>query len=139
MDFKRVLVEFLLVYLDDITVYSKHVANHFDHLEQVFKKYKEYGVSLNPSKCVFSIDPGKLLGHIVSKDGLAIDLERVEAIVSLPLPHHKKGLQRFLDRINFVRRFIQNLAALVKPLIAMLKKDFRFKWTEGKEVFDQIK
>lgn len=84
-------------------------------------------MSLNPNNCVFSIDQGNILGHIVSKDGLAIDPKRVEAIVSLPLPSHKKGLQSFLGRINFVRRFIPNLVSMVKPLIAMLKEDMIFK------------
>lgn len=140
MAFKGVLAEFVLVYLDDITIYSKHVADHFVHLEHIFKKCREYGVSLNPNKFVFATDQEKLLGHIVSKEGMAIIPERVEAIVSLPLPHHKKGLQILLGRINFVRKFIPNLAALVKPLTTMLKKDFPFKWTkEGKEGFDQIK
>lgn len=80
----------MLIYLDDITVYSKHTADHFDYLEQVFIKCREYGVSLNPSKCGFATDQGKLLGHVVSKDGLYIDTKIVEAILSLPLPSHKK-------------------------------------------------
>lgn len=97
-------------------------------------------MSLNPNKCVFSIEQGKIIGHIVSKDGLAIDPKRKESIVSLLLPIHKKGLQIFLGRINFMRRFIPNLATMVKSLIAMLKKYMIFKWTkEGKEGFDQIK
>jgi hypothetical protein len=97
-------------------------------------------VSLNLAKCVFATNKGKLLGHIVSKDGLTIDPQRVEAILSLPLPHRKKGLQNFLGRINFVRRFIPNLAAMVKPLTAMLKKDMSFSWTqEGRNSFEKMK
>lgn len=97
-------------------------------------------MSLNPAKCVFATNKGKLLGHIVSKDGLTIDLERVKAILSLPLPHHKKGLQSFLGRINFVKRFIPSLATMVKPLTAMLKKNMSFSWTqEGKASFKKIK
>ena len=80
------------------------------------------------------------MGHIVSKDGLSIDLERTKVILALPLPKHKKGLQSFLSRINFVRRFIPNLATMVKPLTAMLKKGMVFSWTkEGKESFEEIK
>ncbi len=80
------------------------------------------------------------MGHIVSEDGLTIDPERKKAILALPLPKHKKGLQSFLGRIKFVRRFIPNLATMVKPLIAMLKKDMAFSWTkEGKEIFEEIK
>ena len=80
------------------------------------------------------------MGHIVSEDGLTIDLERTKAILALPLPKHKKGLQSFLGRINFVRRFIPNLATMVKPLTEMLKKGMVFAWTkEGRESFEEIK
>ena len=99
----------------------------------MFLRCREFGVSLNLSECFFATNQGKLLGHIVSKDGLAIVPERTKVILSLPLPKHKKGLQSFLGRINFVRRFIPNLATMVKPLTAMLKKSMVFAWTkEGK-------
>lgn len=92
MAFKGVLEKYFLVYLDDINIFSKHTVDYFDHLRQVFDRCKEYGVSLNHKKCVFSTNQGKLLGHIVLRNGLTIDLERVEEIISLPLPTHKKGL-----------------------------------------------
>ena len=79
---------------------------------------------------------GKLLGHIVSKEGVTVDPERVQAILELPLPNHKKGLQSFLGRINFIKRFIPDMARLQQPLIAMLRKNMQFKWTkEGKDSF----
>ena len=80
------------------------------------------------------------MGHIISKDGLTIDLERTKAILALSLPSHKKALQSFISRINFVRRFIPNLVTMVKPLTSMLKKNMVFAWTkEGKESFEEIK
>ena len=140
MAFKRLIDQFVLVYLDDTTMYSKDVDDHFDHLRQVFIRCREFGVSLNPSKCVFDTNQGKLLGHIVAKDGLTIDPKRTKAILGLPLPKHKKGQQSFLGRINFVRRFIPNLITMVKPLIVMLKKGMVFAWTkEGKKFFEEIK
>lgn len=121
-------------------MYLKNVEDHFNHLRQVFLRCREFGASLNPSKCVFATNQGKLLGYIISKDGLTIDPERTKAILALPLPKHKKGLQSFLGRINFVRRFIPNLATMVKPLTTMLKKGMVFSWTkEGKESFEEIK
>ena len=75
MAFKNMIERFVLVYLDDITVYSKNVAYHFGHLKQVFIRCREYGVSLKPIKYVFATNQGKLLGYIVSKEGLTIDLE----------------------------------------------------------------
>ena len=63
--FKSMLERFVLIYMDDITIYSKCVADNLDHLKKVFIKSREYDVSLNPKKCVFATDQGKLLGHIV--------------------------------------------------------------------------
>ena len=97
MAFKNMIERFVLVYLEDIIVYSKDVEEYFGHLKQVFIRCREYGVSLNPNKCVFTTNQGKLLGNIVSKDGLTIDLERTKEILALSLPSHKKGLQSFLD------------------------------------------
>ena len=86
------------------------------------------------------IDEGKLLGHIISKDGVKIDPERVEAIKKVPLPQNKKSLQSFNGQINFIRRFIPNLVELLKPMHKLLKKDVKFEWdSEGKEAFRSIK
>ena len=65
---------------------------------------------------MFAVTEGKLLGHIVSKTGISIDLERVKAIEKIPFPHNKKGMQSFMGTINFVRRFVPDFAQIVKPL-----------------------
>ena len=75
MDFHNLMYKFVLVYLDDITVYSKNVANHIGHLTQIFWRCREFGISLNPKKCVFVVHEGKLLGYVVSKQGITIELE----------------------------------------------------------------
>ena len=99
-----------------------------------------YGISLNPAKSVPGVDEGKLLGHIISKDGVKIDSERVEAIKRVLLPTNKKSLQSFNGQINFIRIFIPNLAKLMKPMQKLLKKDVKFDWdSEGKEAFRRIK
>lgn len=140
MVFKGLLYKLVLVYLDDITFFSKNATEHLSHLRQVLERCKEFGISLNPRKCIFVVHEGKLLGHIVSKEGITIDEERVRAILELPLPSHKKGLQSFIGRINFLRRFIPNIANLLKPLTSMLKKNTVFSWTkEAKLSFESIK
>ena len=83
---------------------------------------------------------GKILGHIVSKDGVKIDPERVQAIEKIPLPTTKKSLQSFHGKINFVHRFIPNYAEIAKPIYKLLKKDVKFEWDEqGKKSFKEIK
>lgn len=83
---------------------------------------------------------GKLLGHIVSKEGVSIDPDCVKAIKELPLSVNKKGVQSFLGKINFVSRFIYDFAGMVRLVTFMLKKDLHFKWTpEAKVPFKKIK
>jgi hypothetical protein len=95
---------------------------------------------LNPAKSVFGVTEGKLLGHIISKDGVKLDPERIEAISKVPLPVSKKALQSFLGQTNFVHRFIPNYAEIMKPLYKLLKKDVKFEWSEeSKRAFESIK
>ena len=110
------------------------------HLKQIFECCRKYGISLNPKKCVFTVMEGKLLDHIISKRGISIDLERIEAIAQIPFPHNKKGMQSFMGTINFVRRFVPDFAQIVKHLQQMVKKSVQFKWTNiEKDAFTKIK
>lgn len=72
--------KFIVVYLEDITVFSQSDADHLNHLKQTFQKCRKFGLSLNPSKSMFAMDEVRLLGHIVSSKGICIDHVRVEAI-----------------------------------------------------------
>ena len=83
---------FVMIYLDDITVFSKSDEEHLMHLQQIFGKCRKYGLSLNPKKYLFVIEEGKLLGHIVSKKGICIDPNRVDSIQTINLPRNKKEL-----------------------------------------------
>ena len=114
--FKELIGKIIEIYQDDLTVFSKERSSHIGHLEQVFERCRKYGISLNPAKSVLGIDEGKLLGHIISKDGVKIDPERIEAIRKIPLPKNVQALQTFNGHINFIRRFIPNLAELMKPM-----------------------
>jgi hypothetical protein len=132
--------KFVVIYLDDITVFSKTDIEHLCHLKRVFLKCRRFCLSLNPKKSLFSMQEGKLLGNIVSAEGVRIDPDRVEAIQALSLPRSKKEVQAFLGRINFLRRFVSNFAELVKHITTMLKKGHEIKWTaEPRKSFDQIK
>jgi hypothetical protein len=88
----------------------------------------------------FALKEGKLLGHIVSDDGVKIDPKRVEAIKNMSLPRSKKDIQSFLGTINFVRRFIVKFAKLTKHISTMLRKDSEVKWTKAaRHSFNAIK
>jgi len=74
-------------------VFSRSDQQHLDHLRQVFLKCKKYGILLNPEKSLFGLEEGKLLGHIISKDGIRIDPARIEVILQIPHPRNVKELQ----------------------------------------------
>eukprot|EP00253_Pinus_taeda_P001603 PITA_01603 len=138
--FAKEIHEFLVVYLDDLTPFSKSDQEHLKHLRQISMTCRKYGISLNPKKSLFGLEEGKLLGHIISKDGIRIDPERIQAILQIPYPRNIKELQAFLGKINFLRRFIPNLAELIRLLGNMLKKDAKVRWSlETKQAFESIK
>jgi hypothetical protein len=97
--------KFVVIYLDDVTVFSRSDKEHYHHFKKVFLKCRKFGLSLNPKKSLFAMKEGKLLGHIVSAEGVRIDPSRVEAIQNLSLPISKKEVLSFLGKINFLRRF----------------------------------
>jgi hypothetical protein len=138
--FRGLIGKLIEIYQDDLTVFSKDGKTHIDHLRQVLDRCREFGISLNPAKSVFGVTEGKLLGHIISKYGVKLDSERVEAIRKVPLPVSKKALQSFLGQTNFVHRFIPNYAEIMKPIYKLLKKDVKFEWNdESKRDFQSIK
>ena len=76
------------------------------------------------------MEEGTFLRFVISPKGITIDLERIEAIKAIVLPHNKKAMQYFLGKINFVRRFISNFVEIVKPQQEMIKKYSNFKWAK---------
>jgi hypothetical protein len=132
--------KFVVIYLDDLMVFSKSDEEHLVHLKQTFEKCRRFGLPLNPKKSHFAMQEGKILGHIVSKDGIKIDPKRVEAIDTINIPRNVKEIQSFLGKIIFLRRFIPNFAEIVKLITDMLKKNSEVKWTiEAKASFTHIK
>lgn len=120
--------------------YSKKEEDHCNDLEEIFIRALEYGISLNPKKCHFGVTEEKLLGHIVSKDGVRIDPERIVVIDKIQIPKTVKEIQSFFGQINFVRRFVSNFSKIVKTIAKMLKKGAEIKWTnEALEAFVNIK
>eukprot|EP00253_Pinus_taeda_P028554 PITA_28554 len=138
--FAKEIHDLLVVYLDDLTPFSKSDQEHLKHLRKIFMTCRKYGISLNPKKSLFALEEGKLLGHIISKDGIRIDPERIQAILQIPYPRTIKELQEFLGKINFLRIFIPNLAELIRLLRNMLKKYAKVRWSlETKQAFESIK
>jgi hypothetical protein len=130
----------VVVYLDDMTVYSKNKEDHVQHSTQIFERCRKYGISLNPKKNIFDVEEGKLLGHIISQADICIDPERIKAIAQRPLPQNKKAMQSFFGKIKFVRKFTLDFTETIKPLQKIICKDVEFKWDdERNKDFSNIK
>ena len=131
---------FVVIYLEEITVFSKGDIEHIEHLRRTFDKCRRYGLSLNPQKSMFALEEGKLLGHIVTKEGVKIDSKWVQVINDIPLPRNKKEVQLFLGRINFLRRFIPNYVKVVWNITGMMKNNSEVRWTpESRYSFNRVK
>ena len=95
---------------------------------------------MNPKNLHFAVEEGKILGHIISKEGIKIEPIRVEGILKIDATCSKKEVQSFLGKVNFSRRFIPNLAEIIKHITCMLRKGNEIKWNlEAKKSFEDIK
>jgi hypothetical protein len=134
MAFRGLINKCVVVYLDDMSVYSKNREDHIQHLTQIFERCRKYGISLNPKKTIFGVKEGKILGHIISQARIHIYLEQIRAIAHVPLPHINKAMQSFFGKIDFVRKFTPDFAETIKPLQRMIHKDVEFKWDDERKI-----
>jgi hypothetical protein len=113
---------FLQVFIDDFGVYSDR-ASHLAKLELIFQRLDNSGVTLNPKKTIIGFSKGKMVGHIVSKDGVATSLEKFDRISKLPFPTTKKALRGFLRMVGYYRKFIHMFVTKARPLTRFLRED----------------
>jgi len=138
--FEDLLFKYIKVYLDDCNIYSNTFEEHLEHLEEVFNRLREAGLKLNPSKCQFCYSKIKFLGHVVGRDGVKVDLDKIEKVKNFPVPVDKTGLQSFIGLASYYRKFIPEFSKIAKPLIALFKKDIVYEWKDKhQEAFEKLK
>jgi len=113
---------FVVVYLDDIVVYSRDETKHVEQVRQVLANLREAGLYLKLSKCFFHVREINFLGFMISSEGVSMEVSRVETILSWPKPTNRVEIQAFLGFVNFYRRFIIFFAKLAVGLTDMLRK-----------------
>ena len=94
------------VYVDDMIAKSQEEDDHVVNLRKLFERLRKFQLKLNPAKCTFGATSGKLLGFVVSKKGIEIDLDKVRVIQDLPPPQIQKEVRSFMGRLNYIARFI---------------------------------
>ena len=129
-----------LVYLDDIVVFSPNEEDHLKHLQLVFDRLRSAGLRLKPTKCHIGLKQIKLLGHVVSADGISSDPEKVKAIQLLPTPTNIKQVRCFLGMTGYYRDLIPRYADIAEPLVNLTRKHVRFQWqAQQEEAFNALK
>lgn len=133
------LEPYVLVYFDDIIVMGKNYEHYFKLLEIVAERLKKYNLTVSRDKMNLSLKSIKILGHIVSKDGIRVDETKTDAINKWPVPTNKREVQRFIGMCNWYRRHIKDFSRIASPLTERLKGKC-FTWTEeAKTAFESLK
>jgi len=117
------LRQFVLVFFDDILIYSATWAEHLSHIRAVLTVLREHQLFLKRSKCSFGETFVAYLGHVVSGEGVAMDANKVQAILDWPTPSSIRALRGFLGLARYYRCFIKDFGSIAAPLTALLKKD----------------
>lgn len=138
--FEDCLNDFVVVYLDDILVFSRNREEHAKHLQIVLKRLKKRGLKVKKSKCKFFQKQLKFLGYEVSEKGVAVDEDKVKAILDIEQPKNLKELRSFLGSTNYYRKFIKEYALIASPLTELLKQTNPFIWsTACEDAFQKLK
>jgi len=137
--FKPYLRRFILVFFDDILVYSGDMETHATHLRTALDLLRRNQLFAKSSKCIFGCKEVEYLGHIVTAEGVSADPGKIAAMVDWPLPKNIKALRGFLGLTGYYRKFIKGYGSIASPLTAMLKKN-SFGWTTAAhEAFHALK
>ncbi|CUA71631.1 Transposon Tf2-11 polyprotein [Rhizoctonia solani] len=123
----------VIVYLDDILIFSKNPGEHTAHVKEVLKRLQENQLFCKASKCFFNTTTVEYLGIMISPKGISIEKGKVEAIQSWPTPKTRKQVQSFLGFANFLRRFIPDFSKMSRPLNDLIPKDKTWQWGDKEE------
>jgi hypothetical protein len=127
--FMEELDKSVVIFIDDILVYSRSEEEHTQHLRVVLEKLRSRQLYAKFSKCEFWRQKVSFLGHVLTAEGVAVDLEKVEAISSWKQPTSVSEIRSFLGLAGYYQRFIPEFSKLTRPMTKLLKKDKKFVWS----------
>ena len=130
----------VLVYADDILVWSESVDSHLVHLQMVFDRLRAAQLRLHPQKCEFGIQSVKYLGYIFTPDGIKINPDKMQIVKNYPVPKNTTQVRSFIGLTTYNRRFVASYSQIAHSLFALLRKDAEFIWTaDCQKAFETLK
>ncbi|KAL0358173.1 UNVERIFIED_CONTAM: Retrovirus-related Pol polyprotein from transposon.6 [Sesamum calycinum] len=122
------LDRFVVVYLDDIVIFSESLNDHLKHLRAVFQKLRKYELYAKKEKCEFCCEQITFLGHVINQGKIQMDRKKVQSIMDWGIPSKMTDLRSFLGLANYYRRFIKGYSKIVNLLTDLLRKDQKWEW-----------
>ncbi len=137
---RKYLDHFCSAYLDDILIYSRTREEHVEHVRLVLAQLESVGLFAKISKCEFFVKETKFLGLIIGSDGIRMDPNKIQTIVTWKTPTCLTDVQAFIGFANFYRRFIRDFSTIISPLVQLTKKGTQFRWDKERQAaFDKLK
>jgi hypothetical protein len=122
------LDKFLVVFIDDILIYSKTEEDHTNHLRIVLQRLRDHHLYAKFLKCEFWLKSVKFLGHTISSEGISVDPTKVQEVMDWKPPTSVHQIRSFLGLTGYYRRFIPDFSKIAKPMTELLKKEAKYQW-----------
>ncbi|GKD36900.1 putative nucleotidyltransferase, ribonuclease H [Tanacetum coccineum] len=135
---KPYLDKFVIVFIDDILIYSRDEKEHEEHLKTILELLKKEELYAKFSKCEFWIHTVKFLGHVIDSSGIHVDPTKIEAVKNWASPTTPSEIRQFLGLAGYYRRFIEGFSKIAKPMTELTQKDRKFDWGEEQETAFQL-
>ena len=138
--FHPYLDRFVVVFVDDILIYSEIEEDHEDHLRVILQTLRDHRLYSKFIKCEFWLTEVRFLGHVMSASGVSVDLEKVEAVMSWERLNSVFEIRSFLGFAGYYRRFIEDFSQLAAPMTKLTRKEVKFEWNDLCErAFQELK
>jgi len=138
--FRTYLDKFVVVFIDDILIYSKDKEEHTNHLRTMLQTLRKHQLYAKLKKCEFWLTEVTFLGHAVTKEGIKVDPQKINAVIKWPRPTNVTKVKSFLSLVGYYRRFMKDFLKMASPLTNLLKKPTKFEWSnKSEEEFQEVK
>ena len=122
---------FVIVFTDDILVYSGSSEEHLEHLRILLQTLRERQLYAKLSKCRFWLDKVAFLGHVISAEGVCVDSKKIEAVVNSKPPKNVSEVRSFLGLAGYYRKFVEGFSRIAAPLTKLTRKDVKYDWVDS--------